>query len=84
MDERTLNSVLNNFACKIDLEQYVKNLPDDAEGVMVFRYLDPEMPKDEDGDDVYTLGYKVYGKLSGPEQLWLAHEAIEFAREENY
>lgn len=75
-----INKVLNGFASKDDLIQYIKELPDDAKGVLIFQYngkLDTE-----DGEEVEATvsSYKEYGEITPGEILLMAHDIIDFAR----
>lgn len=76
-----VNKMLNSFANKDDLIQYVKELPDDAKGVLIFKYEgDMEM---EDGEKIEAVvsSYKEYGEISPGEILLMAHDIIDFARD---
>lgn len=76
-----IDKELSKFASKNDLLQYVKDLPDDSKGVMVFTYTQKvDLEDGEEPEDIEISSYKEYGEITPGEVLMLAHDLIDFAR----
>ena len=75
-----INQVLDNFATREALIQFIRELPDEAVGIMMFRYDHPEKKINENGDELEMNVFKFYGRSTSGEALWMLHNFIDYVR----
>ena len=71
---------LDNFVTKEKFIQFIRDLPDDAVGIMMFKYDDPIQRMNENGDEVEMNVFRFYGKSTCGDALWMLHNFIDYVR----
>jgi hypothetical protein len=73
-----IEKALDNFATKESLIQFIRDLPDDARGLMMF--TEDIHAKDEDGNELQKSSFKYYGDLGEAIVVWMLLEFLDFVR----
>lgn len=73
-----VEKALNNFASKEHLIQFIRDLPDDAVGAMMFTY--DAGATNEEGEELELNVFKYYGGLHEEKVLWMLMRFIDYVR----
>jgi len=75
-----IDKELSTFVSKQSIVNFILQLPDDAIGLMMFKYDDPNRTHNEKGDELEMNSFKFYGSTTMCEILWMLENFKDYIR----